>query len=257
MQFRPDSLIGRFLHRRALDRWKAAARAAPRAELAALRAQHKQARQLRLPLQELCHVADSRLALPRIGSKTFPRPSGTDWAWRPRAWRGPLAGRGIAPAENKMGLNDEVVIFHDCKRTEVSLCQQRNLRDDDLAPFGLALEVFGFDGNFLSLVIEIPPEICTGLEKRHLIRLAAVIERERPITIMARLNVKHGPNTEQILLTLPDTADEAAVEFDLAYSQLNEKRAEKMWIDLMFQEPAMNRITLRDLTVCRYPRAAL
>ncbi len=257
MPLNPNGVLGRLLHQRALSRWKAAARGAEHAELGLLRAQWQQARQLRAPLQQICHVADSRLALPRIGSKTFARPVGTDWSWRPQAWRAGLARHGIAPAQNKMKLGDEVTVFHDCKQTEISLRQQRNLRDDDLAPFGLSLEVFTFDGSFLSLVIEIPPDSCEGLQRRHLIRLATVIECEKPIKILTRLNVKHGPNTEQVLLTLPSDGPDAMVEFDLGYSQLNEKRAERMWIDLMFENPHMNQITLRDLTVCRYPRAEL
>lgn len=84
-----------------------------------------------------------------------------------------------------------------------------------------------------------------------------MITRERPTRIDARLNVKHGPNTEQILLTLPDDSEDTAVEFDLAYSQLNESRAERMWVDLMIADPAMNKITIHDLNLCRYPRAGL
>jgi hypothetical protein len=153
-------------------------------------------------------------------------------------------------------MTNELVIFHDCKSREITLRQQRNSRDIDLSPFGVALEIFHFDGSYLSLVVEVPPSSCEGLKKTHLIRLACVVERERPTRIYARLNVKHGPNTEQILLTLPDT-DEAMVEFDLAYSQLIEARAERMWIDLMIEDPAMNRITFRDLNLSRYPRADL
>ncbi len=252
-----SGLVDRLLHRRALTRWTAAARAAPDAELSILRAQRQRARQLRGPLQELTHIADSRLALPRIGSNAFARPAGTDWAWRPQAWRAALAKRGLAPARNKMSLGGEVTIFHDCAATEIALRQTRNQQDRDLAPFGLALEVFQFDGNFLSLVIDLPALACVGLQKRHLIRLAAVIDAERPINVLARLNVKHGPNTEQVLLTLPQQDDDVMVEFDLAYSQMNESRVARIWVDLMFENPQMNQISIRDLTFCRYPRAAL
>ena len=47
------------------------------------------------------------------------------------------------------------------------------------------------------------------------------------------------------------------VEFDLAYTKMNEKRVEKMWIDLIFEGPEMNQITFRDVTVSRRPRADL
>jgi hypothetical protein len=67
--------------------------------------------------------------------------------------------------------------------------------------------------------------------------------------------VKHGPNTEQIVLELPLGAEEVMVEFDLTYTKINEKRIEKLWIDLIFEGPEMNQIILRDVTVSRRPRA--
>ncbi|MEL6838500.1 MAG: DUF6478 family protein [Pseudomonadota bacterium] len=257
MAITPHGPIGRFLHKRSLARWRKAARDASHAELIALRALRQQARQLRTPLQELSHTADARLALPRVGSTTFARPSGTDWSWRPKAWRAAFAEPGHAGATDRTPLGDELTLFHDCPLSEITMRQGRNTREDDFAPFGIQIEVFHFKGSYLSLVVEIPTDAASGLKKRHLIQLGAVIERERPVTIYARINVKNGPNTEQILLTLPDDKPETMVEFDLAYTQLNEKRAERMWVDLMFDNPAMNRITLRDLNFSRYPRAEI
>lgn len=257
MPFPLQGPIIRFLHRRNIARWRKAARNVDALDLATLDRQNENAKKLLRHIQAFRSEAESRLALPRIGSATFPQPPGTDWAWRPKPWRSTAEPMGLAPALSKMEMTNELVIFHDCPRAEVSLRQSRNTRDTDLAPFGITLETFHFTGSYLSLVIEIPPGSCEGLRKRHLIRLAALIERERPTPIHARLNVKNGPNTEQILLTLPDDAPETMVEFDLAYSGLNERRAERMWVDLMIERPAMNRITIRDLTLCRYPRAEI
>ena len=256
MLFAPHGIIGRFLHRRAIARWKAAIGQAGDVDLGNLETQSQMAQKMLRQVRDFQTEAQTRLMLPRPGSTTFPRPSGTDWSWRPKAWRVAIEQGGIAPARPKDSLTDEVLIFHDCKRGEISLRQTRNLREIDLSPYGLDLEVFHFDGSYMSLVIEIPASSCEGLKKRHLVRLSTHIERERPTKIYARLNVKHGPNTEQILLTLPDTED-AMLEFDLAYSQLNEKRAERMWLDLMIEDPVMNKITFRDLNFSRYPRAEI
>ena len=84
-----------------------------------------------------------------------------------------------------------------------------------------------------------------------------MIEMEKPIEIFARLNIRHGPNTEQMVQELPLNKSEVTAEFDLAYSNLNEKRVEKAWIDLIFEGPEMNQIMLRDLTFSRRPRAQL
>jgi hypothetical protein len=84
-----------------------------------------------------------------------------------------------------------------------------------------------------------------------------IIELEKPIEIFARLNIKNGPNTEQIVRELDMTQEQIIVEFDLAYSNLNERRVEAAWIDLIFEGPEMNQVVLRDLTFSRRPRAQI
>ena len=249
--------FGWLLHRRTLMRWSAAVRTAHKTELARLRAERQNARSLRLKLDELIYVADSRLGLPRIGSTTFPRPPGTDWSWRPKLWRGSLAQKGMAAVESKTPLGDEITVFHDCQISELSLRQTRNTREVDLAPYGLRIDVFRFDGSFLSLVVDLPDTARDGLKKRHLVRLDMNIDLEKPLEVLARLNIKHGPNTEQIVREFPVQGADSFVEFDLAYTNLNEKRVDKMWVDLIFEDPQMNQITLRDITFSRYPRSEL
>ncbi|NIZ60332.1 hypothetical protein DL239_05020 [Sedimentitalea sp. CY04] len=250
-------ILDRLFHHRTLNFWRKNARQADAAPLSELRAQRNHARQLRTHLDRLIHVADGRLALPQIGSSYFPKPHGTDWSWRPNLWRGPLPVPGISSAASKSMLGDEVQVFHDCSFSELTLRQLRNTREQDLAPFGLRMDVFQFDGSFLSLVIELPPEATEGLTRQHLLRFDTIIETEKPQEIFARLNIKHGPNTEQLVRELPLDKTTAMVEFDLAYSRLNEKRIEKIWLDLIFESPDMNQVILRDLTFSRHHRAAI
>lgn len=226
-------------------------------ELSKLRTYRSRARRLRQKLDELLHVAENRLALPRIGSNAFPRPVDADWWWRPEVFRGPLAMRGMSSVESKQEIGNEMTIFHDCKISELTFRQLRNTREEDLAPYGVRLDVFRFDGSFLSLVVDLPDAAAQGLRRRHLIRMQTIIETEKPLEIFARLNVKHGPNTEQIVRELPLHEEDVVVEFDLAYTKLNEKRSERMWIDLIFEGPEMNQITIRDVTFSRRPRAEL
>ena len=107
------------------------------------------------------------------------------------------------------------------------------------------------------MVIDFPEASVSGLKRKHLIRLEPIIELEKPLEIFARLNIKHGPNTEQLVLELPMGQEDVMVEFDLGYSDINEKRVERMWLDLISEGPEMNQITMRDITFCRYPRAEL
>lgn len=235
--------------------WARNARRAADADLATLRTQRRGARVLRQHLDTLISVAESRLALPVIGSNAFPKPHGTDWAWRPALWREPLALKGRAAVQNKQMLGNEVTLFHDCRISELTLRQLRNTRDRDLAPFGLRMDVFRFDGSFLSLVVDLPPSSVEGLRRNHVVRVDTIVEMEKPLEIFARLNIRHGPNTEQIVRELPLHEEDIRVEFDLAYSNLNEKRVEQMWLDLIFEGPEMNQVILRDLTFSRRPRA--
>ncbi|QFT58445.1 hypothetical protein FIU94_06355 [Sulfitobacter sp. THAF37] len=242
---------------RNIQRWARAARMAGKTDLPQLRRQRNRARVLKFHLDKLIHTADERLALPMIGSTSFPKPHNADWAWRPELWRGPLPTPGLSSVQTKSQLGDEVTLFHDCAYSELTLRQMRNLREEDLAPYGLRLDVFRFDGSFLSLVIDLPDEGVLGLKRTHLLRMDAIVEMEKPLEIFARLNIRHGPNTEQIVRELPLNEEHHRVEFDLAYSNLNEKRVERAWIDVIFEGPQMNEVILRDLTFSRRPRAQL
>lgn len=250
-------VLDRLLQRRAIRRWEEIAEAAPAADLETLRGWRSKARAMRRQIDRVIHEADHRLALPVIGSNAMRRPLGTDWAWRPDLWRGPMPVPGMASVPNRSTFGEGATVFHDCRVSELTVRQIRNERESDVAPFGFRMDVFRFDGSFLSLVIDLPEEAARGLKLRHLIRLDVIVELEKPLEIFARLNVKHGPNTEQIVLEMPLGAEEVMVEFDLTYSKINEKRIEKLWIDLIFEGPEMNQIILRDVTVSRRPRAEL
>jgi len=197
------------------------------------------------------------LALPAIGSQAIRKAHDADWAWRPEAWTGPLPKQGIASVPSKSMLGKQLTLHHDCALSELSLRQLRNTREADLAPYGLRLDVFRFDGSFLSLVLDFPEDGVRGLRRKHLIRLEPLVEFEKPLEIFARLNIKHGPNTEQIVRELPLGEEVPVVEFDLAYTKLNEKRVDAIWLDLIFEGPQMNQITMRDVTISRRPRSEI
>ncbi|MHC0052151.1 DUF6478 family protein [Actibacterium sp. D379-3] len=257
MAKRLEALMDRVVQARALRRWSRAADRAGAQDLPGLKLQRSRARLLRRQIDRLIHVADSRLSLPLIGSNAIRKPMGSDWAYRPQLWRGPLDRPGAAAVESKAAIGDEVTVFHDCRVSELTVRQVRNTRETDLAPFGLRMDVFRFDGSFLSLVVELPSEAVQGLTRRHLVRLDVIVEAEKPLEIFARLNIRHGPNTEQIVRELPLSEEDVFVEFDLAYTKLNEKRIERMWLDLIFEGPEMNEIILRDVTLSRRARAEL
>jgi hypothetical protein len=254
---RVNTFLDRVLHRGALRRWGRIADEAEEFDLETLRTLRAQSRQLRRQLDRLIRVGDARLALPVVGSNAIRTPMGTDWSWRPALWREPIAEPGMTSVPPKAVIDEGATIFHDCTVSELTARQIRNTGAADLAPFGIRLDVFRFDGSFLSLVLDLPEAATRGLKLRHLVRLDMTVELEKPLEIFARLNIKHGPNVEQIVREFPLSSDEIMVEFDLGYSRINEKRIERMWVDLIFEGPEMNQIILRDVTLSRRPRAEL
>ncbi|MCP5037157.1 MAG: hypothetical protein GY945_06100, partial [Rhodobacteraceae bacterium] len=220
------AFLNRFVDRTALRRWHRIADNTSGVDISRLKRIRGRARRLRGQIDRFLFAADERLTLPLIGSNAFQKPLHSDWWYRPQLWRGPIQPPGLAAAESKSQFGDEVTLFHDCRISELTVRQLRNTREQDLAPFGVRMDVFKFDGSFLSLVVDLPEAAVQGLQRRHLIRMNTVVEMEKPLEIFARLNVRHGPNTEQIVRELPLHEDEVMVEFDLAYTKMNEKRVE-------------------------------
>ncbi|KIC45761.1 hypothetical protein RA28_08705 [Ruegeria sp. ANG-S4] len=250
-------VLDRHIHRRILARWSRVAQNVDRVPLSDLRQRRDEARQLRAHLDKMIQKADGRLVRPLIGSTRFSTPLGTDWSWRPDLWREPLSRAGMASVGRKAQLDSQVTSFHDCPLAEIALRQVRNRRDRDLAPFSLSVETLGFVGSFLSLSIELPPTAAQGLTRQHMLRLDCIVESERPLNVFTRLNIQHGPNTEEVLRELETDSPVGSVDFDLAHLTLNERRIEKLWLDVILDKPAMNKVVLRDLTLCRHHRADL
>lgn len=249
------SLLDRLRQRRALTHWTRAATVARELPPADLRALSEQARALKGQLNILTHTADARLKGPRIGRDVIDTPAQCDWAWRPEAWRGALFPATQVGLQSGAEIGAGLKLFHDCPLAEMTLRQHRNFGPGSAAPFGIALDVLGFEGSFLSLVVDLPDAGRTSMNRSHIVRVTGRLEMERESACYARLNVKHGPNTEQLVSQLAPQDGVFVAEFDLGHAEVNEKRLETVWMDIIFERPAMNRILLGDLTLMRRPRA--
>ncbi len=243
--------------RRTEARWARLAETAPDLESFELRAVRSEARGMRRQLDRVLQAADARLSVPALTSGLPQMPLGTDWSWRPDLWRGALPELGAVAAGDRTALGDGVALYHDCPLGEVVARQVRNDRSEDRAPYGLAIDVFGFKGSFLSLALNLPETAVQGLKARHLVRAELLVDSDQPVRAFARLNIKHGPNLAQPVSALPERGRDKAAEFDLAYADLNDKRIERAWLDLILNEAGMTRIMIRDLVVSRRPRAEL
>lgn len=249
-------LIDRWHLGRVERRWSGLLAAATAGDLTALRPLRGEARALRRQVDAMLLVAEGRLAQPVLGAGLPRTPLGTDWAWRPDLWRGPLSSPGTIATGPRSQISDDLSLYHDCPLGEVALRQRRNRQDADRAPYGLALDVFGFQGSFLSLALKFPEPAITGLTARHLIEVQALLDCDTALPGFARLNLRHGPNTAQVVSALPlSQTGPTMAAFDLAYAGLDQRPIEAAWLDLIFNDPAMTRITLRDVVVSRRPRA--
>ncbi|MDQ7079819.1 MAG: DUF6478 family protein [Paracoccaceae bacterium] len=243
--------------RGSLVQWARLATKARTAEPGRLVVLADKARKMGRHVTMIQRTAETRLATPPHVDRPTSVPPSTDWSGRPSAWSAEVRPAGHAPARNETTIGDDVTLYHDCHLTEISLRQIAVRQPDAHAPFALQLDVFRFTGSFLSLVIRAPHEAVKGLGKAHVLRLAMQLETERPVEIFARLNLKNGPNTEQINKAVDQSGAECLIEYDMAYVPFNENWAEHIWFDLFFSDPGMNRIVIHDLILSRHRRAAL
>lgn len=252
--FKP-SWLTRFALVKAKGFWKRTSHNADQVTMSDLAAARHRAKDLQSILADVIFKADYRLARPQYDNEVFYKPPDADWSWRPELWSGQLRQKGLVGVGSSSKLGNEVSMFHDCEANEMTLRQIRNYREKDLAPFGMQLEVYEFSGSFLSVALDFPPKAIAGLNSRHIVHMETVIECEKPLEIFGRLNIRHGPNVEQIVRALPTDGKSQIIEFDLGYVNLIEKRVEHIWLDLIFEEPSMNDVILRDVTFHRRPRA--
>ncbi len=246
--------------RRALRRWRRAAEAGGTMDIATLAQVAPLARDVAFHARRLAEAADARLGGPRIGQAMIGRPAQCDWAWRPAPWSSALTPVAVAGAVGGTRLAEGVTLFHDCPLAEITLRQSHAtdpLRD---APYTLTLDALGFRGSFLSLALDLPGSGATTLRSSHIVIVTTTLRMERSAGLFVRLNVRQGPNTEQLvseLRPLDGPGGPLGAEFDLGFSDINPTRLEAAWIDLIFERPEMNLVAIDDLTVARRPRAAL
>lgn len=214
---------------------------------------------LRASLNRFLMRGDRKASVSRAALDLLQLPGGTDWRWRPGFMAGQITPRGIAAPDPGTRLGDRAAVWHDCPEPSITLQQVQNPRATDLSPFGMRLEVFSFRGSFLSLSIDLPTEALDNLTCSHILRLDTTLLLERPVSIFARLNIGHGPNVDELLQHMGDMEagqhNQKVIEFDLAYIEMNEKRLEKVWLDLIFEAPQMCAVEIRELFLSRHLRA--
>ena len=241
---------------RALRRWHRLADGAATAEPSRAAKLRAEAEALRRTLDRVILAVDDRLS----GAARAPGlrlPLHTDWAWRPPLWASAARPTGAVATRRRTPLGEGVAVCHDAALAEVVVRQVRNDRPEDVARSGVAIETFGFDGSYLALSVDLPPEAVEGLTDLHMFRLGLTFDAERPTTVYGRLNLRCGPETVQAVCEFAPGPREMHADLDLGGTALGQRRADGAWLDLILDRPAMSHVVIRDVTLARRPRAAL
>lgn len=196
--------------------------------------------------------ADVRADVPVIQvPEGFDIPPKTQWAFTPSL-------QDLVPLDGMSGtiltgteLGQNVSLHHgaegECFRIE---------RPDDYG-HGLIFDFDGFSGDFFSLAFALPEAGVLALGRQDLLRFALRTESDTTVLAYARLNLCHGPNTEQIVRMIEIGDGESFAEFDIFYTELDQKRATNAWVDLIINAPSNYRVLLQDVTLLRRARASL
>ena len=247
-------MLTKLTDRRARRRWARAESAAQTLDPHALKDLQSEAHRLAKRLNRVLRVAESRLAAPLAPPANRDATTHADWTWQPDLWSAPLHPTGHTDIASGTRLTPQIALFHDCAHREITFRQTR-LPNATSNGFATQLDVLNFSGSYLSLAIDVPQEGLDNLTRHHIVALHLTQSFESPLDAYARLNLQHGPNTDRVVAKIEP--DARSVEFDLAATRLDETRLSRGWIDLIFEAPAMNRITLGEVALNRHLRAEI
>jgi hypothetical protein len=249
--------LGRALSAAYLKFWRNRLQRAAEEKTAKLRQQRREALALQRELGDVLPRINDELHHRLHRSKAYRHGSNMLWAWRPELWAVPSPSAAGPVPQSGAHLASNTKVFFDDADCAVIIQQFRNDMSEAFAPYGVALELFQFEGSFLSLAIDLPDELYETFAKDELIGLSGAIVAERPTGFTVRLNIKHGPNTEQLIQAHDLRNSEFGLEFDPEHLKINVNRVEKIWLDLVFETPNFNRISLIDLAFSKRPRVEI
>lgn len=244
-------LLNQLRHLIAMRLWDGAAARVARMDKAERDWFRRKARQVRRAAGAVLAATDGHAAQ----GDTLPvqSVSRVTWAHRPALWSCPVEPAWHAPVQSASALGTDATLYHDAENAEVMARQVTG--GPGRAPMGLVLESFAFDGSYLSLAVNLPDAAWQGLRKSELVRIDLDLRADAPADILVRLNVRHGPNTEQMVREIDQRHHRNSVEFDLYYTALEPDRVSGMWVDLILRNPRNTRVAFEDFTLARRPRA--
>lgn len=187
----------------------------------------------------------------------FRAPHLTDWAFRPAQWTTRMSAGSTAVQNSRTQFGQGVALFHDADEPNIQLGQVKNDGPKFLPAFAVTLKVSDFGGGFLSLSVDLPADIITGLSNSNLVHVEICAEMAGVQRVYGQLNIENGPNIERLPLELAQTGETFAGGFDLHNVPFNIHTTKKLWVDISFDIETACDVTLRDLAIYRRRRASI
>ena len=181
----------------------------------------------------------------------FQIPPKTQWGFTPSLQNGITQDCISGTILTGTSLGPHVTLHHEGDGATFSIQQP-----DDYGG-GLVFEFSEFSGDYFSLAFELPTDGVMALGRQDLLRLNLRTHANEPLKAYARLNLCHGPNTEQIVRMIDVGQGESFAEFDIFYTEFEQKRAASAWIDLIINDPTHKTIALEEVVILRRVRACL
>lgn len=144
----------------------------------------------------------------------------------------------------------EVELFHDGQICEVT-CQQAVFEDE----LGVDIDALGFDGSYVSMVLQTPAGFRENLTRSTLIGATIDARDETNAPLHLRLNVRHGPNIERMVREVEVNRGRQMIEFDIFHTDVEPSDISEVWLDLILNNVRMNRFVIRGVQIFRRPRA--
>jgi len=105
--------------------------------------------------------------------------------------------------------------------------------------YGLSFTVYDFDGEFLSLVIEIPEADGPRIDGHKSLILSFNLFATRPLTLYARLNFQRETDTATLHDAMIVREGAYVAEFNMEEIEFDLRTGTSVWVDLIFSRPAM------------------
>lgn len=180
----------------------------------------------------------------------FTLPPKTQWGYTPALWEHAVGQETVGNVLTGTEVAPRVNIHHDAERAEIAI-------SGNGSESGLSFAIHEFTGSFLSLAFGIPVEDAKAIRRHDLIRIALNTSAKDPFEAYARLNLRHGPNNEQIVRMIEIGHGDSFAEFDIFYSEFEPNRSSDAWIDLIFNNPEGLEFSLSQAVILRRVRATL